>query len=177
MLSARCPSTTFAGIAPPAPILSNVRRITCPEGRTGSAHTISRQPEHVRAVLLQHVPVFEAFSQGVFENHQTYSTRVTDPNTANRHPFRGCRHFGWVIPKTLLSQVKSDRINQRNHEPEMVDRTCRHSFVPTASDIQDEAAVLSQDTANLFCKWQEPFDIAVLRDIAVFFLVVQSVRW
>src|ERR1035438_5748182 len=66
-------SVTFDGIAPPASILSNDSRITCPDGRV-----IPRTPFLFNRIMSSLYSLrtlrFEALGWGVLENHQTYST-------------------------------------------------------------------------------------------------------
>src|ERR1017187_8707735 len=76
MLSGKSPnsaSTTLAGIEPPAAILSNDSRITCPDGRTAP-----RAPFRLSRIMSSLYSLstfrFDAFGLGVFESHQTYST-------------------------------------------------------------------------------------------------------
>src|SRR5271155_5043814 len=76
MLSGRSGSSasvTLVGIAPPASILSNESRITCPDGRT-----VPRTPFRFKRIMSSLYSLstdrFDAFGQGVFESHHTYST-------------------------------------------------------------------------------------------------------
>src|SRR6478752_5589496 len=73
MLSGSSPSMTFGGIAPPAAIVSKEPRITWPEGRTVSLTPFLAR-RSMSALYSFNTARFEAFGQGVFENHQTYST-------------------------------------------------------------------------------------------------------
>src|SRR5664279_217965 len=43
----------------------------------------------------------------------------------------------------------------------MVQRARWRSLVIAAADVQDEAGIIRENTVNLSCKWQEPFDVAV----------------
>src|SRR5258706_1122615 len=65
-------STTFGGIAPPWS-LSKEPRITCPDGRTVGL-TPRRLNRIMSGLYSFSTRMLLAFGQGVFENHQTYST-------------------------------------------------------------------------------------------------------
>src|SRR5690348_12797913 len=66
-------SVTFDGIDPPASILSNEDRITCPDGLTVPL-TPLRFSRIMSSLYSLSTARFEAFGQAVLENHQTYST-------------------------------------------------------------------------------------------------------
>src|SRR5579862_2042534 len=66
-------SVTFAGIEPPASILSNERRMTCPDGLT-VPRTPLRFSRSISSLYSLSTVKFEAFGHAVLDNHQTYST-------------------------------------------------------------------------------------------------------
>jgi len=86
-----------------------------------------------------------------------YGILHADP--AHGYPFSRDGHFGWVIPEALLGQVKVDFLDQCDQKFEMVDGPGWGASIVAASDVQDEAAVVTKNPVNFFGERNEPFDV------------------
>src|SRR6266540_6250172 len=80
------------------------------------------------------------------------------------------------MPKTFLRKIKSDFLDKRDQQLEMIERPRGTARLVAAADVEDETSVLPQDPFDLPGKRKHPLNVALLIDVAIFLLEVECVR-
>lgn len=99
---------------------------------------------------------------------------ILDPHPADVYPLGWSWKLRWVVPVELLSQVKA--ICERKKEFKVVECPRRHAPIPAPPHMNNKAAILLENPAELSREWRKPLHVFFSAYIPVSFLLDQCER-
>src|SRR5262245_15967456 len=108
------------------------------------------QSNHVFAVFLQHCPVVAFWPSSLSEPPDlVYCTFDSYPPDVD--PFSRSGNRSGIIPIEVLSQMKTQFLNEGHKQLSLVDTSSWSPFIPNATRINHQTTALAEDTLELFC--------------------------
>src|SRR5271157_197675 len=135
----------------------------------GGTQPVSVEPDHIIAILFEDIPVACFRPRGLGEPPHILDG-IPDPYPADCNPLCRHRHFGRVIPETLLGKMKSDLLHESDEEFEMINGACGDAFIVTSADVEYKATIVGEHTVDFTAEREKPINVFPLRGVAVLLL-------